>query len=173
MFVDADEIDAVGGGVAPIVNGDKTPVAIQNGEYILLRNHSTLADGGYYALTNIAANGNITSSNVGLTSAGIANTILRWRLTSTSSDFNVCQAADTFNEYMFQVYYGGYVGLLYLPIGVIAESERVMGFAVGMGHGFGEIKYNKANGLVNVKVNQLYWQGTPVATGISNSLIVR
>ena len=62
-------------GIAIVINGDTAPRAISSGQYLLIKNHSTLATGGYHATANIANGASVTSSNVAADSDGIANAL--------------------------------------------------------------------------------------------------
>ena len=74
-FVDADEVGSVESALAIVVNGDTAPQAITSGQYLFIKNHSTLATGGYHATSNISSGGTVSSSNVSADPDGIANTI--------------------------------------------------------------------------------------------------
>lgn len=62
-------------GIAIVINGDTAPRAITSGQYLMIKNHSTLATGGYHATANIANGASVTSSNVAVDSDGIANAL--------------------------------------------------------------------------------------------------
>ena len=62
-------------GIAIVVNGDTAPQAISSGDYLFIKNHSTLATGGYHATANIANGAAVTSSNTASDDKGVANTI--------------------------------------------------------------------------------------------------
>lgn len=62
-------------GIAIVINGDTAPRAISSGQYLMIKNHSTLATGGYHATANIANGASVTSSNVAADSDGIANAL--------------------------------------------------------------------------------------------------
>lgn len=62
-------------GIAIVVNGDTAPRAISSGDYLFIKNHSTLATGGYHATANIANGAAVTSSNTASDDKGVANTI--------------------------------------------------------------------------------------------------
>lgn len=61
-------------GVAILANGN-SHAAITQGQFVFIRNHTTLPEGIYRATANIAANGTLTTSNVTLDSAGGLNTL--------------------------------------------------------------------------------------------------
>ena len=75
MFVDADEVGNIENALAIVVNGNTAPKAISSGQYLFIKNHSTLATGGYHATANIANGGNVTSSNTTPDTDGISNGI--------------------------------------------------------------------------------------------------
>ena len=75
MFVDADEIESVENALAITIDGDYAPKAITKGQYLFIKNHSTLAAGGYHAKSNISSGATISSSNVESDADGISNAI--------------------------------------------------------------------------------------------------
>lgn len=62
-------------GMAIVIDGDTAPKAIASGKYLFIKNHSTLATGGYHATAAIASGADITSSNVTPDPDGIANAL--------------------------------------------------------------------------------------------------
>lgn len=60
-------------GMAIVIDGDTAPKAIASGQYLFIKNHSTLATGGYHATAAIASGADITSSNVAPDADGIVN----------------------------------------------------------------------------------------------------
>ena len=60
-------------GMAIVIDGDTAPRAITAGQYLFIKNHSTLATGGYHATAAIASGASITSSNVTADADGIVN----------------------------------------------------------------------------------------------------
>lgn len=60
-------------GMAIVIDGDTAPKAIASGQYLFIKNHSTLATGGYHATAAIASGADITSSNVTADADGIVN----------------------------------------------------------------------------------------------------
>lgn len=75
VFADADEFDSIEGAIAIVINGDTAPQGITSGQYLFIKNHSTLASGGYHATSDIASGGTISSSNVAADANGITNAI--------------------------------------------------------------------------------------------------
>lgn len=80
----SDKIDAFAGsantnmantqnGYAIVVDGNNAPKAITAGQYLFIKNHSTLSTGGYHATANIANGAAITSSNVAADADGVVN----------------------------------------------------------------------------------------------------
>ncbi len=61
-------------GLAILTNGN-THVAIANGQAVFVRNHSSLADGLYWAKAAISANGALSTSNLTADSAGGLNAL--------------------------------------------------------------------------------------------------
>lgn len=59
-------------GLAIVANGN-THAAVTSGQYVYVKNHSTLADGLYKATAAIAANGTLSSSNLTADSKGGLN----------------------------------------------------------------------------------------------------
>ena len=78
-FADAADTEQaltdVSSGMAIVVDGDTAPRAIASGAYLFIKNHSTLASGGYHATAAIASGGTVSSSNVAADSDGIANSL--------------------------------------------------------------------------------------------------
>lgn len=70
----SDEIGALGDGLAIIANGN-THAAIAAGEFVFVRNHSTLATGLYKATSSIAANATLSTSNLTADSKGGLNSL--------------------------------------------------------------------------------------------------
>jgi hypothetical protein len=68
-----DDIQAVAEGVAIVIDGDTAPKAITSGQYLFIKNHSTLATGGYHATDDIASGGTVSSSNVAADADGVVN----------------------------------------------------------------------------------------------------
>lgn len=60
-------------GMAIVIDGDTAPKAIASGQYLFIKNHSTLATGGYHATAAIASGADVTSSNVAADANGIVN----------------------------------------------------------------------------------------------------
>lgn len=75
---DMDKIDAAltaqSNGYALIANGN-THVQIAQGQYVYVRNHSSLSEGLYRATSTIQANGTLSTSNLTRDSAGELNYI--------------------------------------------------------------------------------------------------
>lgn len=66
------QVAAVDSGLAIVSNGN-THVAITSGQYVYIRNHSSLSEGLYKATAAIAANVALTTSNVTKLTTGSAN----------------------------------------------------------------------------------------------------
>lgn len=60
-------------GMAIVVNGNTAPRNITAGQYLFIKNHSSLSAGGYHATANIANGATITSSNVAADADGVVN----------------------------------------------------------------------------------------------------
>lgn len=65
---------AIENSLAIVANGN-THIAITKGEYVYVRNHSTLTEGLYIASSNISANDTLTSSNLKAVSKGGFNSL--------------------------------------------------------------------------------------------------
>ena len=63
--------------MAIVVDGDTAPKNITSGQYVFVKNHSTLATGMYHATAAISSGASITSSNVQADADGIANLLRR------------------------------------------------------------------------------------------------
>lgn len=69
------ELEDAESAIAIVVDGDTAPKAISTGQYLFIKNHSTLATGGYHATSAIANGATITSNNTAADSDGIANAL--------------------------------------------------------------------------------------------------
>ena len=67
-------VNGIQDGLAIVANGN-THVAITAGQFVYVRNHSTLTEGLYVASTNIAANATLSSSNLTADAAGGLNAL--------------------------------------------------------------------------------------------------
>ncbi len=72
-------------GMAILANGN-THAAIASGQYVYVRNHSSLAEGLYKATTAIATNGTLSTSNLTADSSGGLND-LQNQITTLNSKF--------------------------------------------------------------------------------------
>ena len=62
-------------GSAIVIDGDTAPQAITSGQFLLIKNHTTLTSGSYHATTNIANGATISNSNVAIDSNGLSNAL--------------------------------------------------------------------------------------------------
>ena len=69
------ELNCAESGYAIVCDGDTAPKAISSGQYLFIKNHSTLATGGYHATAAIASGADLTSSNTAPDADGIANAL--------------------------------------------------------------------------------------------------
>lgn len=67
-------VNGVQDGLAIVANGN-THVAISAGQFVYVRNHTTLTEGLYVASSNIAANATLSTSNLTADSAGGLNAL--------------------------------------------------------------------------------------------------
>lgn len=67
--------EAIEKSIAIVCNGNTAPKAIAAGQYLFIKNHSTLATGGYHATDAIASGDTLSSSNVTSDPDGFANAI--------------------------------------------------------------------------------------------------
>lgn len=67
-------VNGVQNGLAIVANGN-THVAISAGQFVYVRNHTTLTEGLYVASSNIAANATLSTSNLTADSAGGLNAL--------------------------------------------------------------------------------------------------
>ena len=79
-------IDDLEGGLAIVCNGNTAPKNISAGQYLFIKNHSTLPTGGYHATAAISSGGTISSSNVATDADGISNA-LNSNLTALDGDY--------------------------------------------------------------------------------------
>ena len=73
-------------GLAIVANGN-THARVESGQFVYVRNHSSLADGLYSAKTAIEVNGSLSTSNLTAESAGGLND-LKGQVDSLNSNFN-------------------------------------------------------------------------------------
>ena len=69
-----DSLAGVQDGLAIVAVGD-THAAITSGQYVYVKDHSTLPEGMYTASSNIAANGALSTSNLTAVSSGALNVL--------------------------------------------------------------------------------------------------
>ena len=67
-------VNSVEGAVAVIANGN-THVALNSGDYVYIRNHTSLSEGLYKATEAIAQNGTLSSSNTAAITRGIGGQV--------------------------------------------------------------------------------------------------
>lgn len=91
-FADAGDteqsISGLADALAIVTDGD-THIAISSGQFVYVRNHSTLAEGLYKASSNIAADGALSSSNLTADSNGGLNALNEQMANNTYSQFAV------------------------------------------------------------------------------------
>lgn len=81
------ELPSLESGLAIVVDGDKAPRAISKGQYLFIKNHSTLATGGYHATAAISSGANVAGS-VAVDEDGICNSgIIKPTLVTSSSNY--------------------------------------------------------------------------------------
>lgn len=69
------DINDVAEGLVILVDGNTAPRAISSGQYLFIKNHSTLATGGYHATAAIASGASVSSSNTAADTDGIVNAL--------------------------------------------------------------------------------------------------
>lgn len=74
MAIIDQAVNGVQDGLAIVANGN-THVAISAGQFVYVRNHTTLTEGLYVASSNIAANATLSTSNLTADSAGGLNAL--------------------------------------------------------------------------------------------------
>lgn len=70
----SSEVSSAEESMAIVVNGDTAPKAISKGQYLFIKNHSTLATGGYHATAAISS-GQSVAGSVAADSEGICNAL--------------------------------------------------------------------------------------------------
>ena len=103
-----NSVDALENGGYIVSNGD-THAAIASGDYVYVKNHSTLAEGTYRATSAISENGTLTSSN----------------LTAKGGLFGLLNKAFIFENYSCQIASiaaGGYLSLTASDFGITAKT---------------------------------------------------
>ena len=93
MAIIDQAVNGVQDGLAIVANGN-THVAISAGQFVYVRNHTTLTEGLYVASSNIAANATLSTSNLTADSAGGLNALNsnfennKWKIYRETSSFN-------------------------------------------------------------------------------------
>lgn len=142
-------VNGVQDGLAIVANGN-THVAISAGQFVYVRNHTTLTEGLYVASSNIAANATLSTSNLTADSAGGLNAL----------NGNIALNTETLAD-----------GIILFKIGRL----RVINFSNGSGvipttgisigeqniaKSFGKVRFNynasNTNGWVFVDLGRLY-----------------
>ena len=122
-----DEIDedaTVGDALAIVVDGDTAPKAITSGQYLYIKNHSTLPSGGYHATANITNGGSVTSSNVAADADGVVNA-LNSKMGLVVERITFDQAAVSANsakDYFKDVTKDGYTPILATPYSTFSSG---------------------------------------------------
>ena len=124
MFVDADDVNDVENALAIVVNGDTAPKAITKGQYLFIKNHSTLATGGYHATANISSGGSVSGSNVSADADGISNAlnsnIAGMKIEKYEGTLSTSSATNTFSTGITWTNYAS-VGIV---VGNLARSTK-------------------------------------------------
>ena len=76
------ELDSAEAAMAIVVDGDTAPKNITKGQYVFVKNHSTLATGMYHATAASASGASVTSSNVEADEEGGINALVEDYLTT-------------------------------------------------------------------------------------------
>lgn len=155
----SDKIDAFAGsvntnmaktqdGFAIVVNGNNAPKAISAGQYLFIKNHSTLSAGGYHATANIANGAAITSSNVAADADGVVNgafSALNDNIFKTVSNGNITQD-HTYLLFMQEATISNaYFSVLYDP----AENNGTQDFGIILSNGTSMFVCNATLSYVN------------------------
>ncbi len=74
-----EELENTEATMAIVIDGDTAPKNITQGQYLFIKNHSTLATGAYHAISAIASGASVTNDNVTADTNGFTNAI--WRAT--------------------------------------------------------------------------------------------
>lgn len=70
------ELNGIESATVIVVDGNTAPKNISSGQYLFIKNHATLATGGYHATAAISSGASVTSNNVTADSNGVVNAIL-------------------------------------------------------------------------------------------------
>ena len=120
-IVDA-AINGIQDGLAIVANNN-THVAITAGQFVYVRNHSTLTEGLYVASTNIAANATLSTSNLTADAAGGLN-LLNSNITNLVVDTTIDVGSSTTKLQSFETTNSGWFNppTGYTPISVWYEQ---------------------------------------------------
>lgn len=69
------ELNVAESSLAIVIDGDTAPKAIASGQYLFVKNHSTLATGAYHATAAIAKDASVTSNNTSPDADGAINVL--------------------------------------------------------------------------------------------------
>lgn len=97
MAIIDQAVNGVQDGLAIVANGN-THVAISAGQFVYVRNHTTLTEGLYVASSNIAANATLSTSNLTADSAGGLNALNGKIATNTITVGQPAQSNFTINS---------------------------------------------------------------------------
>lgn len=90
-----DSVNSIQNGLAIVADGD-THAAIASGQFVYVKNHSTLSEGLYTANSAIAANAALSASNLSADSKGGLNTINDQKINKTAIANNCTTTAEGF-----------------------------------------------------------------------------
>lgn len=120
-----------------IISSGYTHAAIASGQYVYVRNHSSLADGLYQALTAIAANATLSTSNLRSVSGGGLNEL---RNTLLYREHITCTPANNLSA--------GQYGYYEVPV-TYAKNKNIIATTITLGHPGVAGGYSLNGGYVN------------------------
>jgi hypothetical protein len=164
---DKTEVNAAEAGYAIVIDGNTAPKAISSGQYLFIKNHSTLASGGYHATAAIASGGSISSSNVAADADGVVNaayTSLNSKIArefASNTDFN---SYSVYDDRQNAYYYGTNISIMTnRPAAETNTFPFVLDVSNNGSYIIQKIVVYTANGVPNYYIRQQYYSyGTKV-----------
>ena len=171
----SDKIDAFAGktnaamasvqdGIAIVADGD-THAAIASGQFVYVKNHSTLAEGLYRATAAIATDAALSTSNLAVDASGGMNALksdidtLNSKIISEAKTGTMAVVSTANNRFEIDVQKPGYT-----PIGVISTYIYVYSttiinisdFFISQGKAYVDFRSNQDSASATVSITVLY-----------------
>ena len=159
-------VNGVEDGLAIVANGN-THAAVAAGQFVYVRNHSSLAQGVYKATTAIAANGALSTSNLTADASGGLNA-LKADIDTLNSNLNNLIKSKTFSV---KTANGGFVDIGAQNLGYARNKCIILAFVTDIATGdtvFGEIGVYRAT--ANAWTMRFKQGDSPITAGVTFNL---